>query len=67
MIEIIRKELKACGKNGKRTRYRVAQETGVLENQLHRVVNGGSLSAETASVLLEYFGYEVRKKGGQRK
>jgi len=64
LIEIIRKELKACGKKGKPTRYRVAQETGILENQLHRVVNGGSLKAEAAGVLLEHFGYEVRKKKG---
>jgi len=63
MIEIIRKELKTCGK----TRYRIAQDTGISENQLHRLINGGSLKAETAGVLLEHFGYEIRKKGRKRK
>jgi len=64
MIEIILKEIKTCGK----TRYRIAQDTGVSEVQLHRLVNGGSLQAEAVGVLLEYFGYEIRKKkGGKRK
>ena len=67
LIEIIRKELKASGKNGKPTRYRIAQETGILENQLHRVVNGGSLKAEAVGVLLEHFGFEIRKKKGRAK
>ncbi len=60
MIKTIRKELKTCGK----TRYHIAHETGISENQLHRLVNGGSLKAETAGTLLEYFGYELRKKKG---
>lgn len=64
LIKIIRKEMKTCGK----TRYRIASETGISENQLHRLVNGGSLKAETAGVLLEHLGYEVRKrKGGAKK
>ena len=64
MIEIICREIKTCGK----TRYRIAQDTGVTEAQLYRLVNGGSLKAETVGTLLEYFGYEVRKKkGGKRK
>ncbi|MCH7920055.1 MAG: hypothetical protein IIC50_18960 [Planctomycetes bacterium] len=63
MIEIILKEIKTCGK----TRYRIAQATGVSEPQLHRLVSGGSLKAETAGTLLEYFGYEVRKKKGRGK
>ena len=67
LIEIIRRELKGCGKKGKPTRYRVAQDTGVSEAQLHRLINGGSLKAETVGILLEYFGYTVAKKGGKRK
>ena len=60
MIEIICREIETCGK----TRYRIAQDTGVTEAQLHRLVNGGSLKAETVGTLLEYFGYEVQKKKG---
>jgi plasmid maintenance system antidote protein VapI len=64
IIEIILKEIKTCGK----TRYRIAQDTGVSEVQLHRLVNGGTLQAETVGILLKYFGYRlVKKKGGKRK
>lgn len=63
MIAIILKEIETCGK----TRYRIAQSTGVSEAQLHRLVSGGSLKAETAGTLLQYFGYEVRKKKGRGK
>jgi plasmid maintenance system antidote protein VapI len=63
IIEIILKEIETCGKK----RYRIAKDTGVSEAQLHRLVNGGSLKAETAGTLLEYFGYEVRKKKGRAK
>lgn len=61
IIEIILKEIEESGK----TRYRIAQDTGVTEAQLHRLINGGSLKAETVGTLLEYFGYEVRKKKGR--
>jgi hypothetical protein len=63
VIEIIRKEIETCGK----TRYRIAHDTGVSEAQLHRFMNNGSLKAETVGVLLEYFGYEIRKKGRVKK
>ncbi len=63
IIEIIRKEIKTCG----RSRYRIACDTGISENQLHRVIYGGSLKAETAGLLLKYFGYEIRKKKGRKR
>lgn len=63
VIEIIRKEIETCGKS----RYRIAEDTGVSEAQLHRFINGGSLKAETAGALLGYFGYELRKKKGGAK
>ncbi len=58
MTEIVRKEVETCGK----TRYRIAQDTGISESQLHRLVNGGSFQAKTVGALLEYFDYEVQKK-----
>ncbi len=67
LIRIVRREIKNCGKSGKPTRYRVANDTGVSEAQLHRLINGGSLKAETVGTLLAYFGYEIRKKKGRRK
>ena len=63
MTEIVRKEVETCSK----TRYRIAQDTGISESQLHRLVNGGSFQAKTVGKLLEYFGYEVRKKKGKGK
>ena len=57
LIEIIRKEIRAS----KKTRYRIAQETGITEVQLCRVMQGRSLSAETLGILLDYFGYELKK------
>ena len=63
LIEILREEVEASGK----TRYRIAQDSGVSESQLHRLVNGGSFQAATVDKLLEYFGYEVRKKKGRGK
>jgi len=63
MIELILKEIKTCGK----TRYRIASETGISENQLHRLIHGGSLKAETCDTLLQYFGYEIIKKKGRKR
>jgi len=63
VIEIIRKEIETCGMK----RYRIAKDTGISQAQLHRIVNGGSLKAETVGALLEYFGYELRKKEGGTK
>ena len=62
VIEIIRNEIETCGK----TRYRIAHDTGISEAQLHRLMKkDGSLKAETVGTLLEYFGYEIRKKKGR--
>ena len=63
VIEIIKKEIETSDK----TRYRIAQDTGVSEAQLHRLMNGGSLKANTVGVLLEYFGYEIRTKKGRKR
>jgi plasmid maintenance system antidote protein VapI len=58
IIEIIRKEIQKSGKS----RYEIAKETGVSEAQLCRLIQGRTLTCETAEVLLKYFGYELRKK-----
>ncbi len=58
-MKIIRREIETCGLS----RYRIAQDNGLSEAQLHRVVvQNGSLKAETVGQLLEYFGYELKKK-----
>lgn len=58
IIEIIRKHIKTCGK----TRYRIAKETGVGEDQLCRIIQGKTCTVETADVLLKYFGLTISTK-----
>ena len=57
IIETIRKHIESCGK----TRYRIAQETGVAEAQLCRIMQGKTCTVETADVLLKYFGLTIAK------
>ncbi len=59
IIETIRKHIKTCGK----TRYRIAKETGVREEQLCRIMQGRTCTVETADILLKYFGLTIAKKG----
>ena len=42
----------------KLTQYRISIDTGIKQPTLSRLMNGGSLKAETAAVLLDYLGYE---------
>ena len=58
IIETIRKHIKSCGK----TRYRIAQETGVGEDQLCRIMQGKTCTLETSEKLLRYFGLELTPK-----
>ena len=58
IIETIRKHIEQCGK----TRYRIAKETGVGEDQLCRIMQGRTCTVETADILLEYFGLTIAKK-----
>lgn len=58
IIEIIRKHIRTCGK----TRYRIAKETGVGEDQLCRLMQGKTCTLETSEKLLKYFGLELVAK-----
>lgn len=58
IAETIRKHIKTCGK----TRYRIAQDTGVDEATLCRIVAGKACSTETADILCEYFGLKLVAK-----
>lgn len=62
IIETIRKHIKSCGK----TRYRIAQETGVGEDQLCRIMQGRTCTVETADILLKYFGLTIAKKSKKK-
>ena len=58
LIEKLRKEIKNSGKS----RYQISKETGIEQAVLCRIMQGGSCKVETADILLDYFGYEVKKK-----
>lgn len=58
IVETIRKHIKTCDK----TRYRIAQDTGVDEATLCRIVAGRTCSVETANILCEYFGLKLVPK-----
>jgi D-alanine-D-alanine ligase-like ATP-grasp enzyme len=58
IIELIRKQIKTCGKS----RYEISRQTGIEEAVLCRILQGGSCKAETVEALLEYFGFEIVRK-----
>ena len=58
IIEMIRKQIRSCGKS----RYQISKETGVDKAALCRIMQGGSCKAETADILLKYFGLTIVKK-----
>lgn len=59
IAEITRKTVR----KSRKTRYRIAQESGITEPQLCRLMQGRTLTAETLGTLLDYFGYKIVKKG----
>ena len=54
---MIRNEIQGSGKS----RYRIWKESGVSEEQLCRLMQGRTLTAETLGVLLDYFGFKLVK------
>ena len=63
IIEEIRKQIKTSGKS----LNQIDRDTGVDKAALSRIMQGGSCKAETLEVLLNYFGYEIRKKRTTKK
>ena len=57
ILETIRKEIA----KSKKTRYRIARESGVSEAQLCRLMQGKTITCETAEIMLKYFGYSLKK------
>lgn len=62
VIKTLRSEIK----NSEKTRYRISKECGIKQDQLHRLMKGKTLAVESCEVLLDYFGYELSKKGGKK-
>ena len=56
--KIIRREIK----NSKKSRYRISKETGISQTRLCRIMQGEGISTEYAGILLDYFGYTLKKQ-----
>ena len=63
IIETIRKQIKKSGLS----RYRISQDTGVDQATLTRLIQGKTITVETAEILLKYFGLELKPKTNKGK
>jgi plasmid maintenance system antidote protein VapI len=63
LIELIRKQIRTCGKS----RYRISQDTGIEEAALCRIMQGKTCTIETADILLKYFGFKLMPKEPKKK
>ena len=62
IVEAIRKEIR----KSKINRRQISLKSGVSEEQLCRLMQGKTLTAETSGILLDYFGYELKKKARRK-
>ena len=61
IVEMIRKEII----KSKKSRYQIANDTGISQTRLCRLMQGENINSENAGILLEYFGYTLKKKKGR--
>jgi len=57
IIETIRKQIEKSGLS----RYRISLDTGVDQATLSRLMQGKTITIETADILLNYFGLTITK------
>ena len=62
IVETIRDEIR----KSKINRRQISLKSGVSEEQLCRLMQGKTLTAETSGILLDYFGYELKKKARRK-
>ncbi len=60
---LLRAEIKSCGK----LRSVISRETGITESALSRFLYGANCTSGTASILLDYFGFEIKRKKKRKK
>jgi transcriptional regulator with XRE-family HTH domain len=58
IIETIRKQIEKSGLS----RYRISLDTGVDQATLSRLMQGKTITVETADILLKYFELEIKPK-----
>ena len=63
ILKTIKEQIKKSGKS----RYRIAQESGVSESQLCKIMQGKTVVCETADLLLKYFRLELTEKKSKKK
>ncbi len=63
IVEIIRKQIEKSGLS----RYRISQDTGVDQATLSRLMQGRTITVETADILCEYLGLELTPKKSKKK
>lgn len=61
IVEVIRKEIR----KSKKSRYQIADDTGISQTRLCRLMQGENINCENAGILLEYFGYKLKKQKGR--
>lgn len=64
---MIMEKLAEAIENSEHSRYEIWRQTGVDQSVLHRIVNGGSCSIETANRLCEFLGLELIQTKKRRK
>lgn len=57
-LKQLRNEIETSGKS----RYAIAEETGIGESMLGRLMSGRGVSVATAERLADYFGLELTRK-----
>jgi len=63
LLELLRKQIKTCGK----IHAEISRDTGIEQAVLCRIDARRELQAETAEILLKYFGFQIVKKIRQKK
>jgi len=59
ITDMISERIAQAIEKSSKTRYRIAVDTGIDHAVVHRIVNGGSCSLDTADKLCEYLGLEL--------
>lgn len=61
--EPLSEQLRRAIRESEMSRYEIWQRTGILQSVLSRLVNGGTVSLDTADKLAEVLGLELVAKG----
>ena len=63
IIQILQKQIE----KSRLTRYKISQNTGVDQATLSRLMQGKTITVETADILCRYLGLELKPKKSKKK